>query len=48
MRFLGIKNGRITLNNEIIKLRGINHHTIHPDAGSAMNLEQVSLVYRRR
>lgn len=44
LRILGTKNGRLTINNEVVKLHGWNRHTMYPDTGSALTLDQVSLA----
>eukprot|EP00043_Microstomoeca_roanoka_P005530 m.56349 g.56349 ORF g.56349 m.56349 type:complete len:614 (+) comp13009_c1_seq4:187-2028(+) len=42
LRLLGIdSNARITINGDEVKLRGFNRHTMWPDTGSALTLEQV-------
>lgn len=42
LRLLGTENGRITLNGQRVKLVGYNRHTMYPDTGSALTLQQVS------
>jgi len=36
MRIVGSSNGRFTLNGKVIKLLGVNRHTLFPDTGSTM------------
>jgi beta-galactosidase/beta-glucuronidase len=33
--------GRLTINGDKVKLHGHNRHTMRPDTGSALTLEQV-------
>ncbi len=34
--------GRLTVNGEAVKLKGINRHTMWPDTGSAVTLDQIA------
>eukprot|EP00045_Choanoeca_perplexa_P016700 m.229236 g.229236 ORF g.229236 m.229236 type:complete len:619 (-) comp17334_c0_seq13:95-1951(-) len=41
LRVLGVEGGRLTINGDTVKLHGHNRHTMRPDTGSALTLEQV-------
>lgn len=41
LRLVGNRNGLFTLNNEVVKLHGFNRHTMWPDTGSALTLDQI-------
>lgn len=43
LRVVGVDagSGRLTLNGAVTKLRGVNRHTMWPDTGNALTLEQV-------
>ena len=42
MRILGKdKNQRITLNGKVVKLLGVNRHTMFPDSGSNQRIDQI-------
>ena len=43
LRTLGVSaSGRLTINGEVVKLRGVNRHTLSPSSGSALSLAEVS------
>ena len=41
LRVLAAEGGRLTVNGEKVKLKGYNRHTMWPDTGSALTLDQV-------
>eukprot|EP00051_Salpingoeca_urceolata_P003028 m.54651 g.54651 ORF g.54651 m.54651 type:complete len:630 (-) comp12473_c0_seq1:165-2054(-) len=45
LRVLGVDKAtaRLTINDEIVKLHGYNRHTLWPDTGSAVNLNQIKI-----